>query len=423
MTTEPFKPHAPSCASDHDTEALAPNEAIERILSSVSPVAGFEKIAVRSALGRVLARDIESTLNVPPHANSAMDGYAVRGADLPSEGTQELKVLGTAWAGRPFAGSVHPGECARIMTGAPIPEGADTVIMQEFVERQGDFIRVEKGHKPGENVRPAGEDIALGETVLRAGRRLTPSDLGLAASLGLGEVLVKRRLRVAFFSTGDELRSIGEPLSEGAIYDSNRYTLYGMLVRLGAEVIDMGVVKDIREDLEAAFKAAAECADVLITSGGVSVGEADFVTESLEAVGTVHFWKVAMKPGRPVAFGRVGNAIFFGLPGNPVSVMATFYQFVQPPLRKMMGETEIFPLTIKAKLLGHLKKKQGRVEYQRGILGHDETGQLTVRGTGPQSSAMLTSMSEADGFIVLPMDWGRVEADTLVDVQPFYGLV
>ena len=423
MTTETYKPHPASCADDHDSEALAPDEAIERILSAVTPVTGFEKIAIRSALGRILARDIESTLNVPPHNNAAMDGYAVRGADLPTEGTRELKVLGTAWAGRPFAGTVNPCECVRIMTGAPVPEGADTVIMQEFVERQGEFIRIGKGHKPGDNVRPAGEDIALGETVLRAGRRLTPADLGLVASLGLSEVLVKRRLRVAFFSTGDELRSIGEPLSEGAIYDSNRYTLYGMLTRLGSEIIDMGVVRDLREDMEAALKAAAECADVLITSGGVSVGEADFVTETLGAVGTVHFWKVAMKPGRPITFGRVHNTVFFGLPGNPVSVMATFYQFVQPALRKMMGETEILPLTVKARLLGHLKKKPGRVEYQRGILGHDEFGQPVVHGTGPQSSALLTSMSEADCFIVLPLDWGRVEADTLVDVQPFFGLV
>jgi molybdopterin molybdotransferase len=423
MTTEPLKPHTTSCADDHDAEALPPNEAIERILSAISPIAGFEKIAIRGALGRVLARDIESTLNVPPHDNSAMDGYALRGTDLPSEGMRAIKVLGTAWAGRPFAGRVNPGECARIMTGAPIPEGTDTVIMQEFVEREGDFIRIGKGHKHGDNVRPAGEDIALGDTALRAGRRLTPSDLGLAASLGLGEVHVKRRLRVAFFSTGDELRSIGEPLSDGAIYDSNRYTLYGMLVRLGAEVIDMGVVRDTREELEAAFNAAADCADVLITSGGVSVGEADFVTETLEAMGTVHFWKVAMKPGRPVAFGRIHKTVFFGLPGNPVSVMATFYQFVQPALRKMMGETEVFPLTVKARLLAYLKKKPGRVEYQRGIVGHDESGQLVVRGTGPQGSAMLTSMSEANCFIVLPMGWGRVEADTLVDVQPFYGLI
>ncbi len=424
MATETSSTRQISCADDHDPAALPPEQALERILTEMRAIDGFERLALRSALGRISAKDIQAPMNVPNHTNAAMDGYAIRGTDLPLEGTRALKVLGTAWAGRPFQGEVKAEECVRIMTGAVMPQGTDTVLMQEHVERLDErLIRVGSAHKSGQNVRPAGEDIALGETVLRAGRRITPADLGLLASLGIGEVSVRRRLRVAFFSTGDELVSIGEPLSVGAIYDSNRYTLYGMLNRLGADMLDLGVVRDIAEDLQVAFREAAACADVLITSGGASVGEADLVMDTLNRVGQVKFWKVAMKPGRPIAFGRIGDTFYFGLPGNPVSVMATFYQFVQPALKQMMGETAIGPLTVKVRCLTHLKKKPGRVEYQRGILEHATTGELVVRGTGPQGSAILSSMSEANCFIVLPMDWGRVEAGTVVDVQPFLGLI
>jgi molybdopterin molybdotransferase len=375
MATETSTTRQISCADDHDPEALPPEQALERILTEMRAIDGFERLALRSALGRILAKDIQAPMNVPNHTNAAMDGYAIRGADLPFEGTRALKVLGTAWAGRPFNSEVKPEECVRIMTGAVMPQGTDTVLMQEHVERLDErLIRVGPAHKSGQNVRPAGEDIALGETVLRAGRRITPADLGLLASLGIGEVSVRRRLRVAFFSTGDELVSIGEPLSVGAIYDSNRYTLYGMLNRLGADMLDLGVVRDIAEDLQVAFREAAACADVLITSGGASVGEADLVMDTLNRVGQVKFWKVAMKPGRPLAFGRIGDMFYFGLPGNPVSVMATFYQFVQPALKQMMGETAIGPLTVKARSLTHLKKKPGRIEYQRGILEHANTG-------------------------------------------------
>jgi molybdopterin molybdotransferase len=283
-------------------------------------------------------------------------------------------------------------------------------------------IRIGPG-RAGDNVRPAGEDLALGQVALQAGRRLTPADLGLVASLGIGEISVHRRLRVAFFSTGDELRSIGEPLVPGAVYDSNRYTLYGVLTRLGAEAIDMGVVPDVPDAVASAFHEAGGCADVLITSGGASVGEADLILDTLGAVGRVAFWNVATKPGRPIAFGRVGGAVFFGLPGNPVSVMATYYQFVQPALRRMAGESSWRPLLVQARCTKPLKKKPGRVEYQRGILDRDAQGALLVRPTGPQGSAILRSMSEADCFIVLPHDWGRVEPGTLVDVQPFFGLV
>lgn len=423
MTTDTIVSVQASCADDHDPNALPPDEALKRVLAGTSPVNGIEKLALRSALGRILAKDLQSTLDIPVHDNAAMDGYAVLGSDLPSAGTKELTVLGIAWAGKPFEGAVGPGACARIMTGALMPKGSDTVIMQEHIERQHDSIRLAPGHKPRQNVRTAGEEIAAGETVIRAGKRLVPADLGLVASLGIGEVLVRRRVRVAFFSTGDELRAIGESLSEGAIYDSNRYTLYGMLMRLGAEIIDMGVVPDVRGALRRALQDAASCADVIITSGGASVGEADFVTETLGSIGTVDFWKVAIKPGRPLAFGKVSDAVFFGLPGNPVSVMATFYQLVQPALRHMMGETDIKPLTVKAQCLNALKKKRGRVEYQRGVLASGDDGRLEVRTTGAQGSAMLTSMSAANCFIVLPHEFGRIDAGTIVDVQPFYGLV
>ncbi|MGH8508514.1 MAG: molybdopterin molybdotransferase MoeA [Gammaproteobacteria bacterium] len=421
MSAKP--PLGSSCADDYDPDSLAPDSALKLILSELTPLKSREFVPVRSALGRVLARGIVSTIDVPAHTNAAMDGYALKADDLPRADTATLKVLGTAWAGKPFQGDVAAGHCVRIFTGALMPPGADTVVMQEQVEVRGDVIRISPGQKPGQNVRPAGEDIARGEQVLNAGKRLTPADLGLIASLGMGEVAVTRRPRVAFFSTGDELCSIGEPLFPGAIYDSNRYTLHGGLTRLGVELIDMGVVRDVREALEQAFAEAAASADVLITTGGASVGEADYITETLRSAGRVALWKVAMKPGRPLAFGRVQGAYFFGLPGNPVSVMATFYQIVQPALRYLMGETEITSLLIKARCMSPLKKKLGRVEYQRGVLERDDRGELVVHSTGSQGSAILRSMSTANCFIVLPTDGGRVEPGTLVDVQPFFGMV
>ena len=408
---------------DYDPNSLTVDEALRRIDTAVQPVAGFEKVAIRSALGRVLVEDIRSNINVPPHTNSAMDGYAVNSADFPESGTRELTVIGTAWAGQPFAGSVTRGQCVRIMTGAMLPDGTDSVVIQERVERDGDVIRFGTGNKPGQNVRQPGEDLAVGQVVLEAGKKLIPADIGLLASLGVAEVKVRRRLRVAFFSTGDELRSIGEPLEAGQIYDSNRYTLYGMLTRLGVDLIDMGVVRDRREDVQQAFTDAAAIADAIITSGGVSVGEADFVKETLETVGEVNFWKIAMKPGRPLAFGKVGNAMFFGLPGNPVSVMVTFYQFVQPALQRMMGQTQAAPIRFRVPCLSRLKKMPGRVEFQRGILETDAQGHMVVRSTGEQGSGILSSMSRANCFIILPMECGNVESGTTVDVQPFEGLI
>lgn len=412
-----------SCVDDFDPNSLPVREALKRIDALVAPVTGFEQVAVRSALGRILAQVIISPIDVPSHTNSAMDGYAVRSAELPEEGTRELRVIGTALAGEPFPGKVVSGTAIRIMTGAVLPEGADTVVIQEHVERQGEIVRIGGGHKTGQNVRQAGEDLIRGGTVFGPGQRLQPAELGMLASLGIAEVRVRRRLRVAFFSTGDELRSLGEPLAEGEIYDSNRYTLYGMLTRLGVELIDMGVVRDRREDVQRLLSEAADSADAVITSGGVSVGEADLVKDTLRTLGEVNFWKIAMKPGRPLAFGRINKAVFFGLPGNPVSVMVTFYQFVQPALRQMMGQTEIQPIVFKVPCGNRLKKRPGRMEFQRGILERQADGDLIVRSTGQQGSGILSSMSHANCFIVLPEDWGRVEAGTLVDVQPFEGLI
>jgi molybdopterin molybdotransferase len=418
------KTNVDCCADGHDGPALKLSEALSRILAEVQPVCGGETLAVRNALGRVLSDDVVSKINVPSHTNSAMDGYAVIGADLPTDGEIRLEVIGTSAAGRPFAGEVASGQCARIMTGAPMPAGTDTVVMQENVVRDGDTAIVGAGQKPGQHVRQAGEDIAAGHVALRAGTRLLPAEIGILGSLGVGEVSVRRRPRVAFFSTGDELRSIGEPLGEGQIYDSNRYTIFGMLMRLGVEPLDMGVVRDDRDAVEQAFGKAAAEADAIVTSGGVSVGDADYVAETLQRTGTVGFWKVAMKPGRPLAFGRIGDALFFGLPGNPNSVMATFYQLVQPALQALAGMPNPEPpFTMPAISASALRKKPGRREFQRGVLTRSDDGRLIVSKTGHQGSGVLSSMAAANCFIVLPEDSGPVSEGDEVTVQPFAAFV
>lgn len=414
----------PSCIDDFDKESLTCDEALERVLQECHPISGSVCLAVRSTLGRILSDDLVSPIDVPPHTNSAMDGFALCWDDLPKTGTMRFKVIGTAFAGKPFTGTVGNRESVRIMTGAAIPSRTDTVIIQEHALAANGGIKIDVNHKRGQNVRTAGEDVERGQVVLESGHRLAPADLGLLASLGLGEVSVCRKIRVAYFSTGDELKSLGEPLGLGEIYDSNRYTLFGMLTRLGAEIIDMGVVRDTRQEVEAALEQASEMADVVITSGGVSVGEADYIKDTLEKIGRVGFWKVAMKPGRPLAFGSIGKARFFGLPGNPVSVMVTFYQFVQPALLKLAGaRTEEYCLRITAQTTTALSKRPGRTEYQRGVLSHNGQGELLVSPTGDQGSGILRSMSVANCFIILPADTESVDADSPVTVQPFRGLV
>ncbi len=407
---------------DYDPDSMAVDQARTFILERLQPVMGAEQVSVRAALGRVLANDVVSPLDVPAHDNSAMDGYALRSADLAASGATTLRIAGTVFAGQASMPAPEPGECVRIMTGGRIPPGCDCVVMQENVLVDGERAVVGPGHRAGQNIRRAGEDLARGQVALAAGHWLTPADLGLLASLGIAEVAVRRRLRVAFFSTGDELVSIGGALGPGQVYDSNRYTLYGMLSRLGCELIDMGVIPDQPDQIETAFREAAACADVVISSGGVSVGEADFTRDMLARLGQVLFWKIAMKPGRPLAYGQIGAAQFFGLPGNPVSVMVTFYQFVRDALLRLQGRSPAPLPTFAVRCMTTLKKAPGRTEFQRGVLALED-GEWVVRSTGEQGSGVLSSMSRANCFIVLGQERGRVEAGEMVPVQPFEGLI
>ena len=409
-----------SCLDGYDPDALRVDTARQAVRACLSPIREVETVKVREALGRVLAQEIVPGIDVPSHDNSAMDGYAVRFSDL--QENHPLKEIGTALAGKPFAGKLGARECVRIMTGAVMPAGADTVVIQEVVKRSADRITVPPGQKKAQNVRYAGEDLKTGVPVLQAGKLLRPAEIGLIASLGIGEVRVKRRLRVAFFSTGDELASIGSKLKEGEVYDSNRYTLHGMLARLGVEIFDLGVVRDDPAALEAAFRKASQY-DAVVTTGGVSVGEADFVKQLMAKLGEVLFWKIAMRPGRPMAFGKIQNSYLFGLPGNPVAVMVTFYQFVRDALLHLSGRSDDYALPLlKAVSSENLRKVPGRTEFQRGVLFH-EGGEWKVRTTGQQGSGVLRSMSEANCFIVLEHERGKVEAGELVPVQLFEGLV
>jgi molybdopterin molybdotransferase len=417
-----------SCVAGYDPNALPVAAAQDFIARLVPRVEAVESVALRSALGRVLARDVVSPIDVPSHDNSAMDGYALRGADIARAGDSVLPVVGTGLAGQAFGGTVPAGHCMRIMTGAVMPAGLDTVVPQEFTRAEGGAVRVPAGVvRPGDNRRLRGEDLTRGQSALRAGRVLRPADLGLLASLGQAEVAVRRCLRVAFFSTGDELRSIGEPLDAGCVYDSNRYTIWGMLQRLGCDVLDLGVVRDQPDALRAAFASAAASADAVITSGGVSVGEADHTKQIMAELGDVLFWRIAMRPGRPMAIGRIANqghtALLFGLPGNPVAVMVTFYAFVRDALLAMSGATPAPLPMLRARCRTPLRKKPGRTEYQRGIVTRGTDGHWEVTITGSQGSGILSSMSEANGMVVLGHEQGAVAEGDDVDVLPFDGLV
>jgi molybdopterin molybdotransferase len=441
LDTSASSTHAPrladvtSCLSAYDPDALPVRDAQRIIREFVQPLRGTEQVALRTALGRVLAADIVSPIDVPAHDNSAMDGYALRGAELAASGDTQLRVVGTAYAGRAFGGVPAPGECVRIMTGAIMPAGCDSVVPQEFVREMDDdsgngggrSIAMAAGTiRAGDNRRFAGEDLKRGSAALRKGKVIRPADLGLLASLGVAEVPVQRRLRVAFFSTGDELRSIGQPLDEGCVYDSNRYTIYGMLQRLGVDLIDMGVVRDDPQALEDALREACENADAIITSGGVSVGAADYTRTIMARLGDVSFWKIGMRPGRPLAFGRIASngrsAFLFGLPGNPVAVMVSFYFFARDALLRMMGAEAPLEL-VKARSTATLRKKPGRTEYQRAVLARGLDGMPEVRITGAQGSGILRSMSEANCMVVLHDEQGTVQAGEMVDVLLFEGLV
>ncbi|WP_342051951.1 MULTISPECIES: molybdopterin molybdotransferase MoeA [unclassified Cupriavidus] len=424
-----------SCLSDYDPSAMSVDQVASILADVIEPIRGIEQVAIRAGLDRVLAEDIVSPIDVPAHDNAAMDGYAFSGAALATATADgvTLDVAGTSFAGGAIGVTASATQAVRIMTGAVMPAGCDTVIPQEFVEVIDDGAGTQRirfaadAVRAGDNRRLRGEDLARGQAALQNGRILRPADIGMLASLGIPEIKVRRRLRVAFFSTGDELRSIGEPLDPGCVFDSNRYTLHGMLRRLHVDLIDMGVVRDDPDALETAFRTACENADAIITSGGVSVGEADFTKQTMSRLGEVTFWKIAMRPGRPMAFGRITSdghdALLFGLPGNPVAVMVTFYHFVRAALHRQMG-AEVPPLPLfRVRSAGPIRKKPGRTEYQRGVLARGADGEWEVRITGQQGSGVLRSMSEANCFIVLGHDQGPVSAGGAVEVMLFDGLI
>lgn len=408
--------NARKAAGGQDKPALSMEEALERILGAVEPLVDTETVELRQALHRVLAEPVTAAIDVPAHANSAMDGYVARAADLTEAGAT-LHLVGESFAGRPFQGRVGAGECVRIMTGAVVPEGGDTVIMQEQTEREGDQIRFHKPGKPGANVRLAGEDLARGDVAMRPGRWLTPADLGVLASAGVPMVSVKRRPKVAFFSTGDELKPVGQTLEPGQIHDSNRYTLFGMLSELGVEIEDLGIVPDERDALDDVLHKAIRF-DAVLSTGGASIGDADYVVEALEKLGNLGFWQVAMKPGRPLVFGQIDRAWFFGLPGNPVAVMVTFLQFVRPALVTLAGGRPMPPLHMSLPVMGDIRKRPGRREFQRGRLVQTDEGPA-VSPFRQQGSGVLRSMSEADCLINLAPELGNVSAGDRVVVEPF----
>lgn len=401
---------------------LSVEEAQARILEAILPITTKERVGLRQGLGRILADPLLARMDVPSHRNSAMDGYAFRHIDTDIH--KAFYVAGVSMAGHPFHDSLDIGQCIRIMTGAVVPADADTVVMQEHVSREGDIMTLQRIPIPGANVRHPGEDLCTGDAVLPAGRKLNAADLGVLASQGIGEVDVLRRPRVAFFSTGDELKGIGEVLQPGDVYDSNRYTLFGMLNKLDVDILDLGVIPDQQEAVEHAFAQASQLADVVITSGGVSVGDADYVTDTLRKTGTVDFWKIAVKPGKPLAFGKLNDrCLFFGLPGNPVSVMATFLLFARAAILKLRGETMIELPEYSAICDTPLQKAPGRKDYQRGVCYLDVRGQWHVRSTGMQGSHILSSMSTANCFIALPLLAGDVNAGEIVNIIPFHELL
>ena len=438
----------------YDPQALSASDVLAFLGKLVQPVEATLNLPLFEALGRVLAEDVVSRVDVPPHDNSAMDGYAFAGQELAPTAIV-LEVIGTAFAGKAWQSTVAPGQCVKIMTGAIMPPGLDTVVPQEFVSLAAGHITLPHGLlKPGDNRRLRGEDLARGQPALLKGELVTPARLGLAASLGLVTLKCWRPLRVAYFSTGDEILSLGEAPREGAVYDSNRYTVFGMLSRMGCEVIDMGVVRDEPVALEAAFSQAAAQADAIITSGGVSVGEADHTKTMMKKLGDVAFWRIAMRPGRPMAVGRIQTsqpradlptksspetantgamryeknseshtAILFGLPGNPVAVMVTFLAFVRPALLQMMGATAPAPPLLKARSMEVIRKKPGRTEYQRGWVSTAVDGSLQVKTTGNQGSGVLSSMAQANGLMVLHHAQGNFAVGDTVDVLMFDGVM
>ncbi|WP_368541465.1 molybdopterin molybdotransferase MoeA [Enterobacter soli] len=401
------------------TAGLMPlDTALTQMLDRISPLQESETLPLVRCFGRIAARDIVSPLNVPGFDNSAMDGYAVRLADLQTG--EPLPVAGKAFAGQPFSGEWPAGSCVRIMTGAPVPAGCDAVVMQEETEDTDAGVRFTASVKAGQNIRRAGEDIQRGATVFAAGQKLTVAELPVLASLGIADIEVIRKVRVALFSTGDELQLPGQPLQEGQIYDTNRLAVHLMLEQLGCEVINLGIIPDDPDKLRAVFIEADKAADVVISSGGVSVGEADYTKTILDELGEIAFWKLAIKPGKPFAFGRLEHSWFCGLPGNPVSAALTFYQLVQPLLAKLSGSAASpLPARMRVRAATRLKKSPGRLDFQRGILARGADGELEVSTTGHQGSHIFSSFSQGNCFIVLERERGHVEAGEWVEVETF----
>lgn len=398
---------------------LSVETAQERIAAAIQSVSGTEKVALKHALGRVMAEYVRSPLDIPHDRNAAVDGYAFSSYDIDATQAFRLRVAGISWAGKPFQGQMTAGECIRIFTGAVVPSEADSVVMQEFVTVDGDHAVFPSAVPMRRFVREIGEDIKRGELLFGAARKLTAFELGLFASAGIYDVTVKRPITIAFFSTGDELTGVGQPLMPGKIHDSNRYLLGGLLTNPCYRTADMGVIGDDMKKLEDVLGKAAQNHDVIITTGGASVGDADFIAQILERLGEVHLWKIAMKPGKPLAFGKIGKAFFFGLPGNPVSVAVTFQQIVEPALQRLAGLAPGKALRFKATLTAPLKKEPGRLEFQRGILTQGVGGEFFVSSAGGQGSHMLGSLSHSNCYIILPADCDGLRANDQVWVEPF----
>jgi molybdopterin molybdotransferase len=397
---------------------LSIDAALARIKAAIHPVAGSEQVVLKKALGRVLSQSVYSPINIPQDRNSAMDGYALSSNDINREQPFILSLAGTSWAGRPFPGQLQPGQCIRVFTGAVLPAQADSVIMLEQVRADGQTIHFPANTPSRQFIREVGEDIKQGSLLCAHPKKLNAIDLGLLASAGIYELTVKRPVKIVFFSTGDELTALGQPLQSGKIYDSNRYTLSGLLADASHSVTDMGVIADNKQLLEDSFIEAAKNHDVIITTGGASVGEADYVREILARCGEVNFWKIASKPGKPLAFGKIGSCYFFGLPGNPVSVIVTFQHIVAPALKQLSGAPDTRTLRLTATCTTALKKAPGRQEFQRGILTQDDNGEFFVASSGKQGANILSSISRANCYIVLPTECNGIQAGDKVSVEP-----
>ncbi|MCQ8878783.1 molybdopterin molybdotransferase MoeA [Pseudoalteromonas shioyasakiensis] len=394
---------------------LAVDQALSNILSNIHAITDYENKPIVDAVNYVLADDVNATMNVPICNNSAMDGYAL----CINEEQNQYQVIGSVFAGEIFTTPLQAGECVRIMTGAAIPENANAVVMQEKVTREANFITLDETVRLGDNIRLAGEDIRKNTPILHQGKKLKPADIGLLASIGISHVNVVRQVTVVIFSTGNELVAPGEPLPKGAIYESNRAVLIPYLHSHNYHVIDLGIIPDDQQAIEDAFLQADKLGDVVISSGGVSVGEADFTKEVLDKIGNIEFWKIAMKPGKPFAFGKLTNSHFFGLPGNPVSSMVTFMQLVLPALAKLSGQQQVNNHKLTATTTKPIKKRPGRTDFQRAIATINSSGHYIVEPLPFQGSGVLTSMSKANCFIVLNADSGSLPTNCSVQIELF----